>query len=324
MRVHAAASLADVAPRPDSAEAGVAHRIQGVTHHFAGEYVEARPHLERAVALFQPGRDDEMAFRFGVDLGVSSMAYLAFVLWPLGEIDRAVSLIDRMRERIAGLTHANTLALGTMHAALFELMRGDRSRARTDILELARIVRDYDLRLFRAFSMVLEGWATADAGMTAEGLETMRRGVESLREQNALIFDGAIKIALADVEACGGDFGRAVAVLDEAFATSEQAGYRAFEPELHRLRGEILLKREPNDSVLAEDAFRNAIVIAKRQGTRAFGLRAALSLAKLYRRTGRLTDAHAVLAPAVEGFSATPEMPEIEVAQTLLATLERR
>ena len=114
MRAQLAAFLADVEARPDSPEAGVVHRVQGITHWFAGEFVEARDHLGRALALFQPGRDDEMAFRFGMDPGVSAMAFLAFALWSFGEIDRAVSLTERMRARIGGLTNANTLALGTI------------------------------------------------------------------------------------------------------------------------------------------------------------------------------------------------------------------
>jgi hypothetical protein len=157
MRAHAADFLVGIAARPDSPEAGVAHRAQGMTHWFAGEFLDARHHLERALALFEPGRDDELAYRFGVDPGVPAMVYLAFVLWTLGEIDRAVSLVERMRERLAGVTHANTLALGATRAAFFELMRGDRSRARTNVFELARIGREYDLRMFRAFAVFLEG-----------------------------------------------------------------------------------------------------------------------------------------------------------------------
>ena len=147
MRAHAAAFLSDVEARPDSPEAGVAHRVAGFTCWFAGEYREARDHLERALALFQPGRDDDLAFRFGQDAGVGAMAYLAIVSWPLGEIDRAISLIDRMQTRIAGLTHVGTLAVGRVLAAMFELMRGDHARAAPNAFELARLAREHDLPL---------------------------------------------------------------------------------------------------------------------------------------------------------------------------------
>ena len=149
----------------------------------------------------------------------------------------------------------------------------------------------------------------------------MRRGVELLREQNALLYDGLLKIALAEAEARAGDPDRAVAILDEALATATP-GHRAFEAELHRARGEILLKRDPANPAPAEEAFLTAIAIAKRQGTRSFELRAALALAKLYQSTGRPAEAHAVLAPALEGFAPTPEMPEIAEAQALLAAIE--
>ena len=319
MRAQAAAFLADVEARPDSPEAGVAHRVQGITHWFAGEFVEARDHLERALALFEPGRDDDLTYRFGMDPGVPAMAYLAFVLWSFGEIDCALSLAERMRERTAGLTHANTLALGTMHATAFELMRGDRPRIRTSALELAHIAREHNLRLFRAFDEFFGGWMAADDGALADGIERMRRGAENLRGQNALVFDGLIKIALAEAEAGVGDPDRAVAILDEALATVDHTGYRAFEAELQRVRGEILLECDPANPAPAEEAFQTAIAVAKRQSTRSFELRAALSLAKLYQSTGRPLDAHAVLAPALEGFSPTPEMPEIAEAQALLA-----
>ena len=322
MRAHAAAFLSDVEARPDSPEAGVAHRAAGITCWFAGEYREARDHLERALALFQPGRDDDLAFRFGLDPGVAAMAYLAIASWPLGEVDRAISLIDRMQTRIADLTHVGTLAFGRMHAALFELMRGDHARAAPNAFELARLAREHDLPMWRAFGVFLEGWATAASGAPGDGLEDMRRGVELLREQNVLLFDGLLKIALAEAEARAGDPDRAIAILDEALATCDRTGYRAFEAELHRARGEILLKRDPANPAPAEEAFLTAIAVAKQQGTRSFELRAALSLAKLYQSTGRPADAHAVLAPALEGFSPTPEMPEIAEAQALLVAIE--
>ena len=114
---------------PNSPETGVAHRILGTTHWFAGEYAEAQEHLERALTLFRPGRDDDLAFRFGQDAGVAAMCYLAIVSWPLGNIRRAVSLVDGAHERLASVAHIGTHPYAKLHAAMFELMRGDRARA---------------------------------------------------------------------------------------------------------------------------------------------------------------------------------------------------
>ena len=100
-RTYAEAFLSDVAARPDSPEAGVACRIVGTTHWFAGEYREARDHLEHALAIFQPGRDDDLAFRFGHDAGVAAMLFLALVSWPLGDLSRARALVDSAHARIA-------------------------------------------------------------------------------------------------------------------------------------------------------------------------------------------------------------------------------
>ena len=77
--------------------------------------------------------------------------------------------------------------------------------------------------MFRAFGVFLEGWTSAASGASGNGLEDMRRGVEQLREQNILFFDGLLKIALAEAEARAGDPDRAVAILDEASGDSATA-----------------------------------------------------------------------------------------------------
>ena len=249
------------------------------------------------------------------------MFSLAVALWPLGEVDRAVSLVEQMLTRIADLTHVGTLALGRALATLFELMRGDAARAAPNAFELVRLAREHDLIFHGAFGMFLEGWATAASDAPGDGLEGMRRGADLLREQNVLLYDGLLKIALAEVEARAGDPDRAMAIIDEALATCDRLGFRAFEAELHWVRGEILLKRDPANPAPAEDAFLTAIAVANQQATRSLQLRAALALARLYQSTRRPADAHAVLAPPLEGFTPTPAMPEIAEAQGLLAAL---
>jgi len=125
---------------------------------------------------------------------------------------------------------------------------------------------------------------------------------------------------LADLEAQG-DADGALTRVEEALALAGETGEHWSDAFLHRLRGEILLKRNPANTASAEDAFLTAIAIAQQQKARSFELRAALDLARLYNSTSRSVEAHALLASALKGFSPTPEFPEIAEAQTLLSAL---
>jgi predicted ATPase len=208
-----------------------------------------------------------------------------------------------------------------VHVSLFELMRGDWLRAAPNVDELARLMFEHDLPFWQAYSVFLGGWARGRGGSPAGGLADMRRGVKLLRDQNTTIFDGPIKIALAEAEIQAGDSDCALTILDDALASSERTGHRAFDAELFRAHGEMLLKRDPANPTPAEKAFQTAIAVAKKQATRSFELRAALSLAKLYQSSGRSAEAHTTLAPALEGFSLTPEMLEIAEALALIERL---
>lgn len=188
-------------------------------------------------------------------------------------------------------------------------------------MELSRIASAHDLAQFRAFGMFFDGWARVESDLLG-GLDGMRRGVDSLRAQNILIFDGLVKIALARTEAEAGDPGRAAAILDEALATADRLGHRTFEAELHRARGEILLKQNPAIPALVEEAFLTAIAVAKQQGARSFELCAALELAKLFQSTARPAEAYGVLTAALKGFAQTRELPEIEETLEMIAAIE--
>ena len=162
------------------------------------------------------------------------------------------------------------------------------------------------------------GWARGRLHDVAAGAEELLRALAVSADQGGKGDAWFYNVLLAELEAetLGADI--ALARIDEALALAHRVEHRRDLAFPHRLRGEILLKRDPSTPAPAE-AFQTAIAIAQQQGTRSFGLRAALSLAKLYQSTGRPMDAHAVLAPALEGFSPTPEMPEIAEAQALLA-----
>ena len=133
----------------------------------------------------------------------------------------------------------------------------------------------------------------------------------------------SLEAALAEAEAGIDGTDAGLRRLDNALAELGRTEQRWYEAEMHRIRAEILLKRDPADTAAAEQSLQAAIAIAQLQTARSFELRAALSLAKLYRAANRDADAHAVLAPAVEGFPPTEQFPELTEAQTLLATLSR-
>jgi predicted ATPase len=95
----------------------------------------------------------------------------------------------------------------------------------------------------------------------------------------------------------------ALGVIDEAPALVGETGEHWFDAGLHRIRGEILIKQNPADSAHAEASFLAAIAVARQQKARSFGLRAALSLAKLYHSTGHPIDAHAAGAGAARLFA---------------------
>ena len=240
----------------------------------------------------------------------------------MGDVGRAVSLVGGAEARVADLAHIGTRAYGKSHVVRFEMMRGDLARAALEAVELAQLTREHALPIWRAaYGIFFDGLVSAQSGTTGGGLEEMRRGIELLREQNVLIFDGLLKIALAEAEARAGDVERALATLNEALETCDRTGHRSFEAELHRVRGETLLKRNPRNPAPAEEAFQSAIAIARHQGARSFELRASLSMAKLYQSNGRPANAHAVLAPALEGFSPRSQMAEIAEAQVLFVSL---
>ena len=149
----------------------------------------------------------------------------------------------------------------------------------------------------------------------------MREGLGLLRDKNIRHFEPLFGTLIAEIEANAGDTQAGLATIDAQLATVGKTGEEWFLGEIHRIRGEILLKSETANTGPAKEAFLAAIAIAQQQKAKSFELRAALSLAKLYQSTGHPGDAHAVLATALEGFSPTPQFAEIADAQTLLAAL---
>ena len=287
MRELAATFLRESASRPNSGEASVGHRIMGATHWFAAEFVEARAHLEQAVAIFDPSRDADLAFRYGQDIGVSASAYSAIALWPLGEIDLSRRRADDAVTRARSSGHVATAAYGLALSALYRLLIRDPEGAQPIAAQLGKAAEDLQSPQYLAFYDVLGGWPAWRSGSGESALLRIRRGIAQLKGQGIRTWAPLTEAMLAEVESEAGDSDFAMVTIARTIAEAERLGQRWYDAELHRIRGEILLKQAPSVPAPAEEAFLTAIAIAQHQKTRSFELRAALSLAKLYRSTDR-------------------------------------
>ena len=302
------------------AEAGVVQIGLGAARLQLGDLREARTQLELALSrVEEPG--SELSKRFGRDGGASARALLAFTMWLSGDLPRARELIDEATRLAGELGHPPTTAAVLIYKIAIEIARNDFESVVVDAENFLKISEQHSMGYYLALSRLYLSFGRTQLGNTQCSLDDFRQSLANYRDQgNRVIVPGFLG-ALARLEAAAQNYERALALIDEALVMSQEGGDRLYDSNLHRLRGNILLKRDPADPAQAEEAFKTSLAIAKQQGARTFELLASLALAKLYQSTGRVVEAHAVLAPALAGFSPTPEMPVIAKAQALLAAL---
>ena len=314
--------LRETTGRPDCPEVVIAHRNFGTTCFYFGDFSGAHDHYQKTIELYDRVRHGDFANRFGQDPRAAAEVYDAIALWVLGRVDEALRLADRALADAESAAHVPTMGHALELAAFLGLFRRNPEAVAAYSHALADIVSRYDLpALWAGYATFFQGWATWSDGAEESSLAEMRRGIGIYREQGMVYLAHSLEAALAEAEAGAGKTDAGLRRLDDALAELEHTEERWYEPELYRIRAEILLKRGPANTTPAEQSLLAAIAIAQSQKARSFELRAALSLAKLYRAANRDAQAHAVLAPAVEDFPPTEQFPELAEAQTLLAAL---
>jgi predicted ATPase len=314
--------LREATSRPDCPEAVIGHRIFGMTCWYFGDFAAAHDHFRKASALFDRERHGDFANRFGLDPRAGAAVLDALALWVLGRVDESLRLADRALADAESSAHIPTMVFVHEFRALLGLLRRSLEAAAADGKALADIASQYDLPAFWAgWATFFRDWASWSQVAGEAGLAEMQTRIAIQREQGLLFLLPPQELALGEAEAASGKVDAGLQRLDEAVAELERTEQRWYEPEMHRVRAEILLKRGPADTAPAEQALQTAIAIAQHQKARSFALRAALALAKLYCSANRDADAHAALAPAVAGFPPTDQFPELAEAQTLLSAL---
>jgi class 3 adenylate cyclase/tetratricopeptide (TPR) repeat protein len=318
MRELAEAIMSAANRRPESPVAAVVARYaSGVTCWFGGDYLNARVHLEQALAIYGAEPNPATFKASALDLPSVIMRFLALVLWPLGKVDRSRRLAEEAMY-VPGEKRALAQANALVHKAVFDGLCGVHPCMLQQTEAMLALAHQYAMPLYVAAGTHLNGFARWRAGDLMGGLAEMRRGWTLLHENDCYLCEPfwGMQVAVANAEA--GQLDTGLEILRELIAWAKQTGQHWLDAELHRVCAELLLRRDPPNVSIAEDAFCRALEIARSQQTKTFELRSALGLARLYMTSGRAEAVSRVLAPVLVDFDAGQDLPEIEEAERLL------
>jgi DNA-binding SARP family transcriptional activator/predicted ATPase len=300
----------------DQAMAVTGQFVLGISRSYLGELVEARDHLEHVIVAFDPRRHSPVT-GLGSLTGVFSLACVSHNLWLLGYQEQSLS---RSREALAladELAHPFGRAAALDLAAMLHQFRGEPEVARERAEEALLVCEAYGIAYYRAWAVMLLGWTEVMQGQLDRGTQRIQQGLEDMLATGAKLRWPYYLSLLADAHARAGRVEEALATLSEALRIANRNEERWWEPELHRLTGELLLRR--GDQVEAERCFLCALDLARVQQARAAEVRAASSLGRFWRDQGRSGEAHLLLKRICDEYREGAESPDLKTAVALLA-----
>ncbi len=297
-----------------------ATRLRGLSAFFLGRLTESLGAFARSLVSYGREERSSRVFAISDDPQVTGACVLSLVIWMLGYPDQA---LQRARD---GLRRATSLgapySIALAHCFLAMLMRFLRDYAATkrEAEAAAAVSAQHGLAHWRAQASLERGWAIAMQGRAAAGIKEIRSTLRS----SSLGLGGSLS-KLADACLFAGRTAEGLRAADEALTFVRDHKEGAWEPELHRLKGELLLQRHEgkrrqrhDDIEQAEGCFRIAIERAQENAARSFELRAAMSMCKLWRKQGRRADARRLLAEVYDWFTEGLSTPDLVDARRLL------
>jgi predicted ATPase len=308
----------------------VAHSLLGPPFLSLGEFAAGYEHLEKGIALYDPAEHRVMASLYGDDPGVTCHSFAGMCLWFLGYPDQALTNVQRALAvaKETGSPYCETFALDFV--TWVHVLRRDEQAAHASVDALMRIAPEQGFQFLLADSRVLHGWILAAQGKAAEGLEQVQAAIADYEATGAVMSGPAHGMLLATVYGKAGDSEKALAALAAAEAEMNRTGERTYEAEVHRLRGEVALrklqrsgrnKRTTDASAEAEACFRQAIEVARRQRAKSLELRAALCLARVWKQQNKRRQTRDMLGEIYAWFTEGFETTDLRDARALLAAL---
>jgi predicted ATPase len=294
------------------------HWLLGYTFFCLGEYTVAKDHLDRVIEFYHELRQNATVSHLPTDAGVSAMAYRACCLWSLGYPDQALLQSQQAISLAHELGHLFSLGDVLCYGAcVFHLMRRDARTVKRYAEELLGLAEKAQTWLPPAIWH--RGAALAMMGRVEEGIADLVEGMEAHRAAGKNVFLPVVLGCIAEAQAQAGEPELGLLTLDEALSLVEETDERHWEPELHRLRAELLLSTD--DVAKAEASLHRAIDVARSQEARSWQLRATISLARLWKNRGRAEQARRILAEIYGWFTEGFESRDLQEAEALLKDL---
>jgi len=311
------------AKQPDPADQLIADRMTGTVLRYTGDLIDARRHIERMLSRYVDPLHRSHAIRFVWDQRVAGEMVLAVLLWLQGFPDQAMHTAQRTIESARARDHTISLCYALSTAACpVALWIGDLPAAERYVSMLLDHSVKLAIGLWQAEGRCLHGALLLRRGSVDSGLQLLRAALIELHETGSVLRYAAFLGVLAEGLGGAGQAAAGRAAVDEALARSQSDEERWCIAELLRIKAElILLEAAPAAAAAAENHFRQALDWARRQDALSWELRAATSLARMWRNQSRSKEAHELLAPVYERFTEGFDTADLKAAKALLEEL---
>lgn len=285
-----------------------------------GAFADTRVHCEKGLACCDPQHSRSHIFAYGNDTGIGCRIVHFQALWHLGYPDQAAREADELLALARELAHPFTLVFALYFAAqLYQLYR-EVQVVQRQLEAVIDISQEHGFALYLAWATALQGWTLAQQGSAAKGIEQMQAGIADWRATGGTTLLPHMLALLAEAYGQAGQEQQALSQIDAALDLVQESGECSWEAELYRLKGE-LLQQAGEEQTRAEACFWHALDVARQQGSKSWELRAATSLARLWRHLCRTAEARALLAGLYDWFNEGFDTADLIEAKALLELL---
>ena len=299
----------------------IGHRLVGTSLMCTGDIAESRAHYDLAVALYDPAEHRPLA-RFAVDPGVANLGFRSHALWFLGYPEAALTDTEHALKGAREIGHTATLMYALFHTSLPHIWCGNYATANAQSDEVVVLADEKGAAFWKAGGMANQGYVLALTGKAADALKMLTSATTAWRSTGATGFASLHLLSLARAHAELGQFDDAWRCIGEATNAVDTTKETWCEAEVHRIAGEIALRSPQPDTAKGEAYFERALAVARKQQAKSWELRAAMSMARLWRDQGKRDEARDLLAPVYGWFTEGFDTLDLKQAKAFLDELQ--